>query len=103
MGAGKTTVGNLLAARLELPFADSDQVIEHRAGRPVSQIFAEDGEPAFRALEHQVIAELLYGPEMVLALGCGASPWSSADRCWPGRISPPCMNAGWRSSPECRR
>jgi shikimate kinase len=73
MGAGKTTVGNLLAARLELPFADSDQVIEHRAGRPVSQIFAEDGEPAFRALEHQVIAELLDGPEMVLALGGGSA------------------------------
>jgi shikimate kinase len=73
MGAGKTTVGNLLAARLELPFADSDQVIEQRAGRLVRQIFAEDGEPAFRALEHQVIAELLDGPEVVLALGGGAA------------------------------
>ena len=57
MGAGKTTVGQLLAGRLGLPFTDSDQVIEQRAGRPVRQIFAEDGEPAFRALEHQVIAE----------------------------------------------
>jgi shikimate kinase len=57
MGAGKTTVGTLLAAGLGLPFTDSDQVIEQRAGRPVRQIFAEDGEPAFRALEHQVIAE----------------------------------------------
>ncbi len=73
MGAGKTTVGNLLAARLELPFADSDRVIEHRAGRPITQIFAEDGEPGFRALEHQVIGELLDGPEMVLALGGGAA------------------------------
>ncbi len=72
MGAGKTTIGNLLAARLGLPFADSDQVIEQRAGRPVRQIFAEDGEPAFRALEHQVIAELLDGPELILALGGGA-------------------------------
>jgi shikimate kinase len=72
MGAGKTTVGNLLAARLGLPFTDSDQVIEQRAGRPVRQIFAEDGEPAFRALEHQVIAELLDGPALVLALGGGA-------------------------------
>ena len=75
MGAGKTTIGNLLAARLGLPFIDSDQVIEQRAGRPVWQIFAEDGEPAFRALEHQVIAELLDGPDppsVVLALGGGA-------------------------------
>jgi shikimate kinase len=73
MGAGKTTIGHLLAAELELPFADSDQVIERRAGRPIRAIFAEDGEPAFRALEHQVIAELLSGPEMVLALGGGAA------------------------------
>ena len=72
MGAGKTTVGHLLAGRLGLPFADSDQVIEQQAGRPVRQIFAEDGEPAFRALEHQVIASLLDGPDLVLALGGGA-------------------------------
>jgi len=72
MGAGKTTVGHLLAERLGLPFTDSDQVIEQRAGRPVRQIFAEDGEPAFRALEHQVIASLLDGPDLVLALGGGA-------------------------------
>jgi shikimate kinase len=73
MGAGKTTIGNLLAARLELPFADSDEVIERRAGRAISQIFADDGEPGFRALEHQVIAELLDGPALVLALGGGAA------------------------------
>jgi shikimate kinase len=73
MGAGKTTVGTLLAARLGLPFTDSDQVIEQRAGRPVRQIFAEDGEPAFRALEHQVITGLLDGPPIVLALGGGAA------------------------------
>ena len=73
MGAGKTTVGQLLAGQLGLPFTDSDQVIELRAGRPVRQIFAEDGEPAFRALEHQVITALLDGPELVLALGGGAA------------------------------
>jgi shikimate kinase len=73
MGAGKTTVGTLVAAGLGLPFADADQVVEQRAGRPVSQIFAEDGEPAFRALEHQVICDLLDGPDTVLALGGGAA------------------------------
>jgi len=73
MGAGKTTIGTLLAGRLELPFADSDQVIEQYAGRPIPQLFAEDGEPAFRALEHQVIAGLLDGPEMIMALGGGAA------------------------------
>jgi shikimate kinase len=73
MGAGKTTVGHLLAERLGLPFADSDLIIEQRAGRPVRQIFAEDGEPAFRALEQQVIADLLDGPDLVLAVGGGAA------------------------------
>jgi shikimate kinase len=73
MGAGKTTVGRLLAAKLGLPFTDSDQVIERQAGRPIPRIFAEDGEPAFRDLEHAVIAGLLAGPATVLALGGGAA------------------------------
>jgi shikimate kinase len=72
MGAGKTTVGRLLAAKLGVPFTDSDHVIEDRAGKPIRQIFADDGEAAFRALEHQVIADLLGGPDIVLAVGGGA-------------------------------
>jgi 3-dehydroquinate synthase/shikimate kinase/3-dehydroquinate synthase len=72
MGAGKTTVGRLLADKLGLPFLDSDVVIEQRAGRTVREIFAEDGEPAFRALEHKIVADLIEGPGVVLALGGGA-------------------------------
>jgi shikimate kinase len=73
MGAGKTTVGHLLSERLGLPFVDSDLAIEQRSGRSIRQIFAEDGESAFRALEHEVIAGLLDGPDLVLALGGGAA------------------------------
>ena len=73
MGAGKTTVGRLLASQFGVPFLDSDHVIEARAGRPIPEIFAADGEPAFRALEHEVIADLLSGPDVVLALGGGAA------------------------------
>jgi shikimate kinase len=72
MGAGKTTVGRLIAQRLGLPFADSDQVIERRAGRTVAELFAADGEVAFRELEKGVVLELLAGPDAVLALGGGA-------------------------------
>ena len=73
MGAGKTTVGRLLAAKLGIPFIDSDHVIAARAGKPIPAIFADDGEPAFRRLEHEVIAELVYGEDIVLALGGGAA------------------------------
>ena len=73
MGAGKTTVGRLLAAKLGVPFIDSDHVIERRAGKPVPRIFAEDGEPRFRQLEHEAIADLLKGEDKVLALGGGAA------------------------------
>jgi len=72
MGAGKTTIGHLLAAALGLPFLDADAVIEESAGCPVPQIFADRGEPAFRALERETIAGLLDGPRSVLALGGGA-------------------------------
>ena len=71
-GAGKTTVGKLLAKNLGINFFDSDQVIESRAGKSVSDIFTQDGEPAFRKLEHDVIVELLDSNNVVLALGGGS-------------------------------
>jgi shikimate kinase len=73
MGAGKTTVGQLLADKLGVPFRDSDAVIEERSGRAIREIFATEGEPAFRELERRTIADLLAGPGVVLALGGGAA------------------------------
>jgi shikimate kinase len=71
-GAGKTTVGALVAARLGLEFVDTDTVIEEAAGKPVSDIFVQDGEDAFRALERAAAARLIASHPGVLALGGGA-------------------------------
>lgn len=70
-GAGKTTVGRLVAGLLMVPFADFDQLIEARAGKAVPRIFAEDGEAAFRVLEASVGAELLAGLPAILSAGGG--------------------------------
>lgn len=72
MGAGKSSAGRSLAARLDLPFADADEEIEKAAGRSISDIFAEYGEPEFRRLEREVIARMLTGPQRVIATGGGA-------------------------------
>lgn len=72
MGAGKTTVGRCVAARLGVPFTDSDHVIVAEQGRSIRQIFADVGEAAFRAIEHDVIQRLLVEQHGVLALGGGA-------------------------------
>ena len=71
-GAGKSTIGAAVAALLGLPFADADAVIEQRAGKPIPEIFIDDGEDAFRAMERAVVAEALTGFDGVLALGGGA-------------------------------
>jgi len=72
MGAGKSTVGRRLAARLRLPFADADTEIEAAAGMSIPEIFEIHGEPYFRDGEVRVIARLLEGGPAVLATGGGA-------------------------------
>jgi shikimate kinase/3-dehydroquinate synthase len=73
MGAGKSTVGRLLAERLGRPFADADAELERRAGCSVRALFERDGESAFRALEETVTRDLLTrGDAPVIALGGGA-------------------------------
>ena len=69
---GKTTVAKLLAEALNCPWIDSDREIERQAGKTIAQIFAEDGEPAFRDFEERIIAELCLKPELILATGGGA-------------------------------
>jgi shikimate kinase len=72
MGAGKTTVGRMLARRLKRPFYDSDQEIERRCGVRIPLIFDIEGEAGFRAREAQVIADLCALQGIVLATGGGA-------------------------------
>ncbi len=72
MGAGKTSIGKRLAARLMVPFRDADHEIENAAGMSVKEIFERYGEPEFRRLERSVIARLLGEPPHVLATGGGA-------------------------------
>lgn len=72
MGSGKTTCGKLLSQRLGRPFVDCDEVIEGFAGRSIPDLFAQDGEEAFRDLESQVIRELSRQEGLIIATGGGA-------------------------------
>jgi len=83
MGSGKSTVGRLLADTLGCPFLDLDALIEKKAGKSIPEIFAEEGEPAFRELEARLLKQTVekYGQNTaVLALGGGAvmTPASAA-------------------------
>jgi shikimate kinase len=71
-GAGKTTVGTELAARLDIAFHDTDTIIEAEAGKPIPEIFIDDGEVHFRTLEKQAVKGALQAFDGVLALGGGA-------------------------------
>ena len=75
MGSGKTTVGRILADALGCPFLDLDEMIVKKAGKSIPDIFAQDGEPAFRQLEARLLRQTVEkygGSTAVLSLGGGA-------------------------------
>lgn len=71
-GAGKTSVGEELARELGVGFRDVDHDVEARAGKPISEIFLDEGEAHFRELEHVAVLDALRGHDGVLSLGGGA-------------------------------
>lgn len=83
MGCGKTTVGPLLARRLGAPFVDLDREVERRAGMTVREIFARQGEPAFRQMEAEALRGTLELPDVVVALGGGTLTFEGNAR-WVG-------------------
>jgi shikimate kinase len=72
MGSGKTTLGKQLAQALDYSFVDQDSVIEEKMGMTIADIFSLMGEPKFREIEHQTLADLSNGDNMVVATGGGA-------------------------------
>jgi shikimate kinase len=99
MGTGKSSVGQIVAAQLHFTFLDTDHVIEARTGKSISEIFAQDGEPMFRALEQKLVGELVTRKKTVISTGGGlpANPdnlaslkkhslvvclWASPEKIW---------------------
>ncbi len=99
MGTGKSSVGRLLAEQLHYSFLDTDEMIEASAGKTVSAIFAEDGEPAFRKREQEIVTELAARNRTVVSTGGGLGAneqnlanlkehalvvclWASPDKIW---------------------
>lgn len=80
MGSGKTTVGRELARRLGRPFIDSDHQVEARYGRTVREIWTTDGEPAYRRLEADALAEAVAGERPVVIAAAGGVVLDSANR-----------------------
>jgi len=71
MGSGKTTVGKLLAEQTGMPLVDMDTQIEERSGKTINEIFAQDGEPHFRALEREMVQELASKDGQIISTGGG--------------------------------
>ncbi len=99
MGTGKSSVGQLVATQLHFTFLDTDHVIEARAGKSISDIFAQQGEPAFRELEKKIVGELVTRKKTVISTvgGLPANPenlgslkthslvvclWASPEKIW---------------------
>ena len=99
MGTGKSSVGQIVAHQLHFTLLDTDQVLEARAGKTISDIFTQDGEPAFREMEKKIVAELATRKKTVISTGGGlpVNPdnlaglkshslvvclWASAEKIW---------------------
>ncbi len=99
MGTGKSSVGQIVAQQLHFTFLDTDHVIEARTGKTISEIFAQEGEPAFRELEQKLVAELVTRKKTIISTGGGlpVNPanleslkshsltvclWASAEKIW---------------------
>jgi shikimate kinase len=99
MGTGKSSVGQIVAGQLHFTFLDTDHVIESRAGKSISDIFAQEGEPVFRELESKIVGELVTRNKTVISTGGGlpANPdnlaslkthslvvclWASPEKIW---------------------
>ena len=99
MGTGKTSVGRLVADQLHFEYLDTDELIQTQTGRTITEIFAMDGEPVFRALEQKIVEELASRVKTVIATGGGlpvnpnnlaslkahalvVSLWSSPEKIW---------------------
>jgi shikimate kinase len=99
MGTGKTSVGRLVADQLHFEYLDTDEVIQAQTGRLITDIFTEDGEPAFRKLEERIVEELAGLKKTVISTGGGlpvnpknlvslkthalvVSLWSSPEKIW---------------------
>ena len=71
-GAGKSSVGRQLGKVMQIPFSDTDKIIEERAGKKITEIFLEEGEPIFREIEREVVLEEIAKEQGILALGGGS-------------------------------
>jgi shikimate kinase len=81
MGAGKSSVGRVLAQKLHRPLLDSDELIEERTGRTVREIWVSDGEAAFRAIETETLLAMLGGDEPAVVAAAGGVVLAEANRC----------------------